>query len=160
MNADHYRLRAFRPSDADDVAALFHAAVHRTAARDYSPDQLRAWSPAPPDPARFAAKGADGRLALVAAGPDDWALAYGDLERDVHLDLLYCHPDHGGRGLASPLCDALEARARGWGVPLVYIEASETARPVFARRGYAVEERRDFERNGVAIHNYRMTRVP
>ncbi|MFN3817341.1 hypothetical protein [Brevundimonas sp.] len=37
-------------------------------------------------------------------------------------------------------------------------EASEAARRVFLKRGYAVVERRDFEVAGVAIHNYAMER--
>jgi len=163
-DAPSYTVRPFRPGDAADVSALFHAAVHRTGARHYAPEQLVAWSPRPPDPARFVVRSGDGRLALVIVDARDRVVAYGDLERDGHLDLLYCHPDHGGRGLASRLCDALEEQARAWKVPFLFVEASEAARPVFERRGYATEERRDFRVGGriggVAIHNYRMTRCP
>jgi len=45
-------------------------------------------------------------------------------------------------------------------VPLLFVEASELAKPLFERRGYAVEARRDFEVDGVPIHNWLMTRGP
>jgi putative acetyltransferase len=44
-------VRDYRAADAPALARLFHDTVHAIAARDYTPDQLRAWSPAVPDAA-------------------------------------------------------------------------------------------------------------
>ena len=53
-----------------------------------------------------------------------------------------------------------EDAARALGIIRLYAEASELARPVFARAGYALLHRRDFtipfEGGAVAIHNYAM----
>ncbi|OYY91680.1 MAG: GNAT family N-acetyltransferase [Sphingomonas sp. 28-66-16] len=151
-------IRLFESSDAPALAALFHAAVHRLAARDYTPHQRGAWSPAAPDPARYLARAADGRRLLVAVDDDDTPLAYGDLERDGHIDHFYCHPDHAGTGLTIALYDALERIARDEAIAMLYVEASEPARRFFLRRGFVEEARRDFDIAGVPIHNYRMTK--
>lgn len=41
----------------------------------------------------------------------------------------------------------------------LYVEASEAARRLFERRGFTVDARNDFAIDGVAIHNYRMSKA-
>lgn len=150
------RVRAFRPDDAPALARLFHEAVNQIASLHYSPAQVAAWSPAPPDPGRFVARGADGRILLVAEDSTGAPLAYGDVEADGHIDHLFCRPDAAGTGVAATLYAALEAAALAQGNARLYTEASEPARRFFERRGFAVLHRRDFQLAGVAIHNYAM----
>jgi putative acetyltransferase len=74
--------------------------------------------------------------------------------------MLYCHPDHTGRGLARQLLAEAETRSLAAGMTRLFTEASELARPVFARAGFRLVQRNDFTvphagRN-VAIHNYAM----
>lgn len=70
--------------------------------------------------------------------------------------MLYCHPDHTRRGLADELLGHAEAYARSLGLSRLFTEASELARPAFERAGYKRQHRRDFEIEGVPIHNYAM----
>ncbi len=150
------KVRPFRPEDAPALAAIFHAAVHGIAGRHYSAAQVEAWAPSVPDPARFVARGADGRLLLVAVDEDDVPLAYGDLEADGHIDHLFCRPDAAGTGVAAALYAEIEAAARTQGLGRLYVEASEPARRFFLKHGFALVGRRDFELAGVAIHNFAM----
>lgn len=154
-----YTIRAFGPADAEAIAALTLAAIQQTALRAYSPEQVAAWS-ARYSPARLLESAARGDVILVAADADDRPAAYTVLEADGHLDMLYCHPAHTGRGLGLRLLNEAEEAARKLGVERLYTEASELARPVFARAGYALLHRRDFAIPGddgeVAIHNYAM----
>ena len=41
---------------------------------------------------------------------------------------------------------------------MVIVEASESARRLFERRGFSIDGRNDFTINGVAIHNYHMSK--
>ena len=150
-------IRPFRRDDAPALARLFHDAVHRIGRRHHSQAQVDAWSPAVPDPARLTEWGEDGRLFLVAVEADE-PVAFGDLESDGHLDHLYCRTDRAGTGVTAVLYAAIEAAARERGLARLYVEASEPARRFFLRQGFAVEQRRDFDLNGVALHNYRMTK--
>ena len=151
-------IRPFLAADAVPLAALFHASVHQAGLRDYSPEQVSAWSPTVPDPARFIGRAQDGRIFLVAVDDAGNPIAYGDLERDGHIDHLYCRPDVVGTGIGSALYDALESAANDRGIEFLFVEASEAARRLFERKGFAVERRNDFAINGVPIHNYRMVK--
>ena len=76
------------------------------------------------------------------------------LETDGHLDLLYCHPAHAGKGLASRLLGMIETDARKLALPRLYTEARGLALPVFARADFNMIARRDFQIGGVSLHNY------
>lgn len=152
-------VRPFRAEDAPALAALFHAAVHGIARRDYSQEQVDAWSPRAPDPERFRARGADGRLLLVAVVENDAPLAYGDVEADGHIDHLFCRPDVAGTGVTATLYAALEQAAREHGVARLHVEASEPARRFFLKQGFTEVARNDFELAGVPIHNFRMEKA-
>jgi putative acetyltransferase len=86
-------------------------------------------------------------------------VAYSVLEPDGHLDRLYSHPEHTRRGLAGRLLAAAEEDARALGLARLFTEASILARPSFERAGYVVTHRRDFEIDGVPIHNYAMEKL-
>ena len=53
----------------------------------------------------------------------------------------------------------MEAAARKQGIKRLFTEASELARRLFERKGFAVVERQDLVVCGVAIHNYRMAKA-
>jgi putative acetyltransferase len=63
-----------------------------------------------------------------------------------------------GNGVGSAIYAAIEAVARRAGIAVLFVEASEGARRLFERRGFAVDARNDFMIDGVAIHNYHMSK--
>jgi putative acetyltransferase len=150
-------VRPFEPSDADALAILFHTSVHEAAICDYSPAQVSVWSPSQPD-AEIYLRRAQGRTVLVAVGDDGRPTGYGDLESSGHIDHLYCRPDMIGTGVGSAIYAAIEGVAKRAGIAVLFVEASESARRLFERRGFAVDARNDFTIDGVAIHNYRMSK--
>jgi putative acetyltransferase len=133
--------------------------VTQIASQHYSDEQVRAWSPAPPDPSRFIDRISDGRTFLVATAFDHAILAYGDLEENGHIDHLYARPDAAGSGVARLVYDRLEQAARDSGIERLFVEASEPASRFFAKRGFSIVERNDFELSGVPIHNFRMEKL-
>lgn len=150
-------IRPFEASDADALSALFHASVREIGIRDYSFEQVEAWSPSKPDPERYLRQAQD-RIFLVAVDEDGRIIGYGDLEPDGHIDHLYCCPDVVGTGVGSAIYAAIEDAARKAEIACLFVEASEAARRLFERRGFRVDTRNDFTINGVAIHNYRMSK--
>ncbi len=151
-----YVIREWRDGDAEAVAQINRLAIERIGPRAYAPKQVAAWLSRRTAPANYRERVAAGDLIFIAAGPGDTPVAYALLERDGHLDHLYNHPDHTRRGLATQLLEAAESFARGIGLGRLYTEASDLARPAFERAGYRVARRRDFEIDGVAIHNWAM----
>lgn len=154
-----YILRPYRAADAPALAELTVAAIIEVGAAQSSAEQIAAWAARHPGPERFRQRHAKGDMIFIAADADDAPVAYALLEADGHLDMLYCSPGHLRRGLARRLLDHAEQKAKSLGLVRLYTEASELARPAFERAGYAVTHRRDFEIDGVPIHNYAMEKA-
>ncbi|MFS4580298.1 GNAT family N-acetyltransferase [Phaeobacter sp. C3_T13_0] len=152
-------IRHFRSEDAAALAQIFHAAVHGVGARDYSAAQLAAWSPEPAPSDHWHRRATDGREVFVAVDANDQAWGFIELEQDGHIDCFYCHPDVAGIGVGLALYQQLETCAWDLGLTLLFVEASEAAKRFFIRQSFIDEGRRDFERRGVPMHNYRMTKT-
>ena len=152
-------IRPYDQRDADDLADVFFRSVRQAALSDYTVAQVKARLPEPPTPALMHHRASDGRMVLVAVNEGDRVVGYIDLEASGHIDHLFCAPEAMGHGVASQLYGATEAAARKQGINRLFIEASEPARRLFERRGFAALERQELIRRGVAIHNYRMEKV-
>lgn len=153
-----YCLRRYLPSDATLLADLHARSVRYYGPRAYTAEQVAAWA-STADAERLASRCSDGRLVLVAQDDGGRLLGFGDLEADGHLDFFYVAPEAEGLHLGSLLYAAIEKHARGLGLPKIFVEASELARPLFERRGFTVLGRNDLDLAGVAIHNYRMEKA-
>ncbi len=148
------RIRNYVSQDAEAIGDLYESAVRGIGSRDYSPKQVEAWAARRLSPERCAELIADGRFRLVAVDGQDKPVAFLDLERDGHIDFLYCAPEVAGTGVVSALYDEMEALCRREGISHLYSEASEAAKRFFLKKGFIVLSRRDFEIDGTPIHNY------
>jgi len=90
---------------------------------------------------------------------DGIIVGFADLAEDGYLDRLYVHRAYQRRGIATALCNALEA---GCTVPLLTTHASITARPFFEKRGWKTVRQQTVVRQGVALTNFVMQkeRIP
>ena len=149
------RIREFRPDDSPVLGRLFHETIHAINARDYTPAEIAAWSPAVP-PDDWVAERARERIVFVAEDASG-LLGFAELRpRASHLDCLYTRADAQGRGIATVLLSAVEVQARSFGLAHLRTEASLTARPFFERRGFVLLARQHVMRRGVKIVNFRM----
>ncbi|MEX2944271.1 GNAT family N-acetyltransferase [Serratia fonticola] len=151
------KIRPFKKSDATALAEIFHTSVHNAAIKDYSREQVVVWSPEKPAPETYVQKAQD-RIIYVAVDDLGQVIGYGDLELNGHIDHLYTHPDRVGTGVGTAVYQALEAVARKKGMAQLFVEASESARYLFERQGFHIDNRNDFSINNVPIHNYRMSK--
>lgn len=149
------QVRRAGAEDAEAIVRLFFDTVHRVNRRDYSPEQIRAWAPAVPDPGRWALERMPGRLTL-AAEEHGQLLGFAELEASGHIDALFVHPDHQRRGVGRALLSQIEREARLRKLPRLYAEVSVTARPFFEAFGFQVREAEDVVRGGVRLKRWRM----
>jgi putative acetyltransferase len=72
--------------------------------------------------------------------------------------MLYVHPAAAGQGAGGMLCDALEKLAAGRGTKELSVEASDTARSFFEKRGFTAKTRNTVFRAGEWLANTTMTK--
>ncbi|MXO50611.1 GNAT family N-acetyltransferase [Erythrobacter gaetbuli] len=154
-----YSIRPYQDSDAEELADVCRAAIRGIGPEAYSNDQVEAWLAQHPGAALYRERVANGATIFVAAGEDDEPVAYALLEPDGHLDHLYNHPAHTRKGLALNLLATASLYARHHGIKRLYTEASDLARPSFEEAGYIATEKREFEIDGVPIHNWAMEKT-
>lgn len=137
--SDSPALRPFLAADAPALAALFQASVEDLAAEDYTDAQRAAWAGLADDEAAFAARLAE-RLTLVATIEGE-PVGFASLRGVEEIDLLYVLPSAARMGVGTLLCDALERLATARGGVKLTVDASDTAEPFFAGRGYVPTSR-------------------
>lgn len=147
-------IRLFRPEDAEQIAQLFHDTVREVNIRDYSIDQVQAWSP---DDLYFRdwAIVCSQRFTYVADAAG-MILGFGELEANGHLDCFYCHKDYQRQGIGRAIYQAIEIKARELQLDRIFTEASITAKPFFQTLGFSVVAEQQVSRRGETFTNYRM----
>ncbi|GAB3699058.1 GNAT family N-acetyltransferase [Mariniluteicoccus flavus] len=148
-------IRPYRSEDALATLDVFEQAIRRAAAAFYEPEQIAAWASGGADLSAWDAP----RSAAwtVVAESDGRVVGFSDLAADGLLDMLFVHPDHGGRGVARALVEAVLARAQDTGVRRVETHASRAARPAFEKFGFVVDaENPNNMVQGVKIPNFDM----
>lgn len=148
-------LRRYVTEDLDAVIAVFQRAIREVASRDYDAAQIAAWSQVDREawePWRLT------RPTWVAIdGPS--VIGFSDLEPDGHLDMMFVHPDYQGMGVASQLLRQVESAAAAQGLTRIFTEASHTARPFFARRGFLLDAEQVVGKRGERMTNFRMHKL-
>lgn len=153
-----YTIRTYEASDAEKLSKLYRRSVLHYGPAAYSPAQVRAWA-ATVSAEKIAERSGDGRLVVVAVDTASNILGWGDLEADGHIDFLYTAPEAEGRRVGAAIYGVLEQHARARAIPRLYVEASELARHLFTKRGFALLRRNDLALDGVAIHNFSMEKI-
>jgi putative acetyltransferase len=132
-------LRPYVPSDARRCIDIFRSSIEELAADDYDAEQREAWASAADDEEAFAARLA-GALTLIAV-IDGAAAGFASLKGADVIDMLYVDPDCAGLGAGTALVDALTKLAAARGAELLTVEASEGAKPLFEKQGFAAQRR-------------------
>ena len=144
-------LRPFLPADTALLREIFRASIAELTADDYSAVQQEAWASAADDEAAFGKK-LGGQLTLVAtlAGSP---VGFAALASCNKIDMLYVHPAVAGQGVAAMLVDALEKLASSRGAAKLTVDASDSARGFFEKRGYVAQQRNSISIGGEWLAN-------
>ncbi len=132
-------LRPLLPADTPVLAAIFQESIEAFTGDDYSEAQQAAWAAMAEDEAAFGAQ-LRARLTLVAT-IEGAPVGFAALDEPDRIDMLYVHPSAAGQGVASALCDALEKLAGARGAARLKVNASDSARGFFEKRGYVAQDR-------------------
>ncbi len=159
MNPSPLPKLAMRPmllADVPLLAEIFRASIEELTADDYSEAQRKAWAGAAEDEEEFGARLA-GELTLVATFGGA-AVGFAALADNSRIDMLYVHPAAAGQGAGAMLCDALEKLAAARGTQELTVEASDSARGFFEKRGFSPRTRNTVVLAGEWLANTTMTK--
>jgi putative acetyltransferase len=149
-------LRPFLPEDAPLLAEIFRAAVAALTAEDYSEAQQEAWASVAEDVDAFG-KDLAGQLTLIAT-MEGSPIGFASLEGKDKIGMLYVHPAVAGQGVGAMLVDALEKLAGSRGVGKLKVDASDSARGFFERRGFVSKTRNTVTVGGEWLANTTMVK--
>lgn len=160
MNASAVPKPALRPLLAADIPLLLEirlAAIEDLAADDYDEGQRRAWASMADDEGAFRRR-LEAGLTLVATMSGS-PVGFIVLKDATLIDQLYVHPAVARSGVASALVDAIEKLARARGAASLVTDASDTAKPLFEKRGFVAERRNTIAVEGEWLGNTRMKKT-
>lgn len=151
------RIRPYDASAGDGHATLtvFLRAVRETGLAHYDADQVAAWSAV--DAERWATDRS--RRTTLVAEEDGRVVGVIDVDDLGWIEVLFVDPAAGRRGVGGRLLEAIAAEAAAQGAHELRTHASITARPVFARAGFAVVRERRPHVRGQTFTNFEMART-
>jgi putative acetyltransferase len=144
-------MRPFLAKDAPILAEIFRASIMELASDDYSEVQQEAWASAADDETGFGEKLA-GQLTLIAT-LEGSPVGFASLAGGNRIDMLYVHPSAAGQGVGAMLADALEKLAGSRGAEKLSVDASDSARGFFEKRGYVAQQRNSVSLAGEWLAN-------
>lgn len=143
-------IRKYQSKDCQTLIELFYNTVHTINAKDYTKEQLAAWTSGSADLKNWN-QSLEEHYSLVAVD-EGQIVGFGDIDNVGYLDRLYVHSHYQGRGIATAICDQLEQFVQG----NIVTHASITAKPFFKKRGYKVIKKQQVKRQGILLTNYVM----
>ena len=144
-------------SDFGAIGGVFHEAVRQIARRDYTDEQVRAWSPGQLDAAHWQRRTA--KLEVRVAVLESVVAGFIGFSHSGHIDLLFVRPEFVRRGIARALLLEAENSLGPLGVETAWTEAGLTARGFFQAMGYGTVREQTVCCGGVELRNYRMEKV-
>ena len=148
--------RPYEFTDLARVMEIYTASIRSLAASYYSPEQIAAWAPVPPDAARWQERLCG--LHIIVVESDSLLAGFASYTRDGYLDHLFTHPEFARRGVATRLYRRVESALRAAGAPRVTTLASLAGRPFFDRHGFQLDSEECVECRGVYLRRFAMHR--
>ncbi len=152
MSKSNYEImiREYREADGKETAELFYNTVHIVNAKDYTKEQLAVWANAQIDRNKW--NQSFQKHYSIVAMIDDIIVGFGDIDQTGYLDRLYVHSNYQRKGIATAICNELEAVVQ----EDIVTQASLTAKAFFEKRGYVVMKAQEVVREGISLTNYIM----
>src|SRR5437764_737275 len=129
--------RPYESADLPSVIETYTASIRVLAAPYYSPEQIAAWAPIPPDAARWEERLA--HLHTIVTESNGVLAGFASYTLEGYLDFLFTHPEFARHGVASNLYHRVESALRAVNTPRVTNLASLPARPFFNGHGFHLD---------------------
>ncbi|RFZ92806.1 GNAT family N-acetyltransferase [Mucilaginibacter conchicola] len=143
-------------NDLEQITQLYRDTILTVNLKDYSAEQTAVWASRADNTHAWAGKISDQHFLLEEEG--GVITGFSSLTDGGHVDMLFVHKDHQGKGVAGKLLREIEQEAGRRGITRLTTDASKTARPVFEHFGFSVITEQTVMVDGVALNNFKMAR--
>lgn len=147
-------IRPYHPLDLAGVATVYRDAVLAIGPKFYDTKQVNMWASWASNTDEMAERLTRGRTLVAIVHKQ--LVAFGQLEPNDHLALLYTAGRHARKGVATAIHQQLEAHARSTGAKHIDTEASHISRLFFEKHGYDLLEPETVVRDGVSFDRFKM----
>lgn len=144
-------IRPFHPGDEPALHAVYHSAIHQTASKNYTPEQIHAWAPIDLDQYLWT-KHIQGIQPFVVESAGE-IVAYADVQSSGYIDHFFVAGVHARQGIGSLLMNHLQSVARAQAIATLTADVSRTAQPFFAKHGFVIVAQRLPVVRGVVVPN-------
>lgn len=149
-------IRQYKEDGLESLADLYTNTVRQVNIRDYTPEQVAAWAPQPPDLTRWGKRIAG--LSLWVAESESRIIGFCGLGANGYIDFLYVDHRFQRQGVGRKLFGHVAVEARRKGARRLTANVSITARPFFESMGFKLVREQQVEVRGVSLTNYEMER--
>ena len=149
--------RLYESTDLPSVIETYTGSIRCLAAAYYSPEQIAAWAPVPPDVGRWQEHLA--HLQTVVVEVDGVLAGFASYTPDGYLKFLFTHPVFARRGVASKLYQHVESALRAVDASRVTTHASLAARPFFDRHGFQLDAEEFVECRNAYLRRFAMHKL-
>ncbi len=151
---------SFRIAEQKDLPALkslFVDTITAVCHKDYSPEQIKAWTASVEKIQRWTDLLND-QFVLVAQKTNT-IIGFASLKDGEYLDFFYIHKAFQGQGIAKHLYAQIEKEAIHQGAKTLTSDISITAKPFFESRGFVSLKKQVNQIRGVELINYKMSKT-
>ena len=147
-------IRIATESDIPNITKLFYETIQTVNIKDYSLEELDAWSSVHNDTNKWKQK-IDEQFFIVAQLNND-LVGFGSLTKDGYLDLMYVHKAHQRKGIAKKLYSEIEQKAIEQKNRIIYSDVSITAKEFFKSIGFQVKQLQKKRVKNKELTNFKM----
>lgn len=127
------KIREFRDGDEIQIQKLHFESI-RTLTKDYSKEQMDAWSPKDGNLERWR-ESLKSTISYVAEDKNE-IVGFGDITSKGYLWRLYISPRYFGKNIGSEILILLEKKAKDIGLKEITLDSSIPARKFYEKHGY------------------------
>lgn len=155
MLADEISIRKGQLNDLPQVLDIFVASIKKSCVKDYSPEQIEAWTSSIRNMDHWKQRWEKQWTAVATL--NNRLLGFASLRED-YLDTMYVDRLAQGVGVGGRLLKAIMAEADAQGIDELSSHVSITARPFFLRHGFQEIGPNTVDIHGITLRNYEMRR--
>ena len=144
------------PEDLDNILLLFKETIETINAKDYSYEQIRAWSNGAYKKEKWLVKIKE-QFFLIASDQNK-IVGFGSMTNSGYLDLLYVSKDYQRMGIAKMIYDNLLEFAKANGLDEIISDVSITAKPFFEKEGFETIHEQQVFIDGILLKNFKMAK--